>query len=285
MELRKCYLCGSESAPIIHKGTRGGHDEIDVLRCDECGLVRLSESIDEVDEFYSKSGMRDNRIESIEKARKLTRTDDKRRFIMTEKLLDDKSVLDFGCGDGGYLIRAKSIAKQVAGIEMEDAMRESLVAEGVECHKSLSEVGKFDVITMFHVLEHLVDPILYLAELKSHLKQGGKLVIETPNSEDALLSLYGCEAFADFTYWNCHVYLYNTATLSLLAKKVGWKVLYSSQVQRYSLANHLYWLAKHKPAGHIQWNFMEDSDVDGSYGKLLARLGIADTLFTVWEMY
>ena len=283
MELRKCYLCGSESAQTIHKGTRG-RDEIDVLRCDECGLVRLSEGIDDIEEFYSKSGMRDNLVESIENARRLTRIDDSRRFMMTEKIIDGRSVLDFGCGDGGYLIRAKSIAKQVAGIEMEDAMRESLLADGVDCHKSLAEVGIFDVITMFHVLEHLEDPLPCLTELKSHLRQGGKLVIETPNSEDALLSLYGCEAFADFTYWHCHVYLYNTATLALLAKKAGWKVQYSSQVQRYLLANHLYWLAKHKPAGHVHWNFLEDIEIDGNYGKLLARLGIADTLFSVWEM-
>ena len=55
MKLETCFLCGSKDATIIHKGTRGGHNAIDVLRCVSCGLIRLSEAIDDVDEFYQNS--------------------------------------------------------------------------------------------------------------------------------------------------------------------------------------------------------------------------------------
>ena len=50
------------------------------------------------------------------------------------------------------------------------------------------------------------------------------------------------------------------------------------QIQRYSLANHMYWLSKGQPGGHYKWAFLEDSETDNTYGNMLARLGIADTI-------
>jgi len=46
---------------------------------------------------------------------------------------------------------------------------------------------KFDVITLFHVLEHFDDPRAVLKQLKSMLAKGGIIVIEVPNADDALL--------------------------------------------------------------------------------------------------
>ena len=283
MKLGYCYLCGSKKSHLVHKGTRGGHTTIDVLQCDDCGLVRLSETLADAEAFYRASGMRDQLVETPAQTRIGTRADDERRFCRTEAMIEGKRVLDFGCGDGGYLVRAKIIARQVVGVELEDAMREALCAEGFDVRASIDGLGCFDVITLFHVIEHLEDPLAYLALFAEHLQPGGRLVIETPNAEDALLSLYGCGAFADFTYWHCHVYLYATETLKLLAKKAGWQVESFRQVQRYPLVNHLQWLAKGKPGGHKTWDFLRDAVLDARYGSLLAELGIADTLFTVWK--
>ena len=57
MKLDTCYLCGSRKSSTIHHGVRGA-DGIDVLKCSDCGLVRLSETIENVDVFYQESGMR-----------------------------------------------------------------------------------------------------------------------------------------------------------------------------------------------------------------------------------
>ena len=54
---------------------------------------------------------------------------------------------------------------------------------------------KFNLITAFHVVEHLKDPISVLRQLAELLEENGKLVIEVPNSEDALLTLYESEVF------------------------------------------------------------------------------------------
>ena len=49
--MEKCFLCGSEEYSVIHYGVRDS-DKINVLKCKGCGLVRLSEFIDNVDDFY-----------------------------------------------------------------------------------------------------------------------------------------------------------------------------------------------------------------------------------------
>lgn len=201
---------------------RGGYDNINVLRCASCGLVRLSEAIDDVDQFYQNSGMRDQFVESPEKTRVKTRIDDERRFRFAENMIEGKAVLDFGCGDGGFWCRAKNIAAKVQGAELERTMREGLNKEGIPCCESIDDTGKFDVITLFHVLEHLDNPLLYLEKFKQHLNKDGLILVEVPNADDALLSLYNSDSFADFTYWHCHVYLYNNETLKRLAKKQGY---------------------------------------------------------------
>ena len=277
MKLTHCYLCGAQEAHKIHHGVRGG-EIIDVLKCVQCGLVRLSETVDDVDGFYSSSGMRTDETNDLKQIRLVSRVDDERRFRYTERMIEGKNIIDFGCGDGGYLMRAAHVAASVTGVELEDAMRTALTKEGFRCFSSIQEAGRADIITLFHVLEHLEDPLYYLEEFRKHLTPDGMLMIEVPNADDALLSLYGCTAFADFTYWICHIYLYTLSTLRLLVEQADYEVVFMRQIQRYPLSNHLYWLSKGKPGGHYKWAFLEDADTDGTYGDMLARLGIADTI-------
>ena len=277
MKLDSCYLCKSHDSKVIHKGVRGG-ETIDVLQCNTCGLVRLSEVMDEPDEFYRDSGMRDGCVESLGKLRLETKDDDERRFRFTEKMITNKRVLDFGCGDGGYLLRAQNVARSACGIELEKPVREALQAEGFRCHERIKDAGEVDVVTMFHVLEHLPDPVTALREIVDHIAPDGMLIVEVPNADDALLSLYQCDAFADFTYWKCHIYLYTMDTLRLLVKKAGLKVKFMRQIQRYPLENHLYWLVKGKPGGHFQWSFVGNDALNRQYEAMLTNLGIADTI-------
>lgn len=277
MKLERCFLCGVQEAQKIHHGVRGS-EMTDVLKCTGCGLVRLSEIVDDVDVFYASSGMRMDETNDLEKIRLASRGDDERRFRYTERMIEGKNVIDFGCGDGGYLTRAARVAASVIGVELEEAMRKALTAEGLRCFTSIQEAGTADIITLFHVLEHLEDPISYLEEFRSHLSPDGMIIIEVPNADDALLSLYQCEAFADFRYWICHIYLYTLSTLRLLVEKADYEVVFMRQIQRYSLANHMYWLSKGQPGGHYKWAFLEDSETDNTYGNMLARLGIADTI-------
>ena len=76
------------------------------------------------------------------------------------------------------------------------------------------------------------------------------MIIEVPNSSDALLTLYENEPFQNFTYWSQHLFLFNEKTMTELVKKAGLKLNWIKHVQRYPLSNNLYWLAKGEPGGH-----------------------------------
>jgi hypothetical protein len=104
------------------------------------------------------------------------------------------------------------------------------------------------------------------------------MIIETPNANDALLSFYKSEAFANFTYWGCHLYLFTQETLRTVAEKAGLKVNYISQYQRYPLSNHLYWLSNQKPGGHKIWDCFNTPILKETYEGALAKLGLCDTL-------
>ena len=277
MKLDRCFLCDSAETKIVHKGVRGG-DNIDVLQCLGCGLVRLSEVMEDIDLFYSESGMRNKKVASLSELRLETMEDDERRYRFTKKMIFGKKVVDFGCGDGGYLLRARAIAHEVSGVEMERFVRDALRREGINCYEKICDIGIVDVVTMFHVLEHLPNPVNELKEISDHLISGGEIIIEVPNAEDALLSLYDSDKFADFTYWKCHIYLYTMETLKHLAEKVGLRVKFMRQVQRYPLSNHLHWLAKGKSGGHFEWSFLDDAELSRIYGTKLSELGIADTI-------
>lgn len=104
----------------------------------------------------------------------LTASDDDRRFRFLNQLIENKHILDFGCGHGGFLIRAKKTASRVAGIEIEGRLKNYFEDKGLKNFPSIEKVsGVFDVITLFHVLEHIPDPKSILAELSEMLADGG----------------------------------------------------------------------------------------------------------------
>lgn len=211
-----------------------------------------------------------------------TRLDDDRRYSVLKDVCNGKRVLEFGCGHGGFLRRIRNVALEVAGVELMDEARERIAEDGINTYKYLEEVdGKYDVVCMFMVIEHLNEPDIILENLYGVLKLGGTLICETPNSNDALISKYGCAAFEDFTYWSEHVMLFDSGTLEILMLRNGFKTMLNTQIQRYPLPNHLYWLAKGKPGGHVKWDVFNDTELNGIYGNLLANMKMADTLWYI----
>jgi SAM-dependent methyltransferase len=152
--------------------------------------------------------------------------------------------------------QSRKVAASVAGVEPELSARKFIANSGIEVVPSTSELREhYDVITVFHVLEHIKDPRHFISLLADHLAENGKIIVEVPNADDALLSLYRNVPFSFFTYWSCHLYLFTRTTLTMLAKQAGLTVDYVKQVQRYPLSNHLFWLACGKPGGHKYWVF------------------------------
>ena len=278
----ECYLCGSKKT-IKRKGHPRDNKLISILECSECGLVFL-DNFDHIDEnFYQESNMHNDEFQSnsIKEWLEETEIDDIRRIEQHKSKIKNKKILDFGCGAGGFLKRAKSFANKVKGIELDKKVKkywEGTIEIDSTLEETINSKDLFDIITLFHVLEHIKDPITLLKNISKSIDRKGEIIIEVPSSEDALLTLYDCEPFQKFSYWSNHLFLYNNNTLRDLIEKSGLKVKSIQNYQRYSLSNHLYWLSKGKPNGHNKWSFLNSSDVDVAYSKSLEKIQKTDTL-------
>lgn len=282
--VNRCYLCGGRDFKK-RPGCVRDRSELGILECVACGLVFLSSFNHIENGFYEDSKMHDgDAMPDLQSRLNETAWDDERRFQYLKAVLPNCRLLDYGFGAGGFLLRARGLAAAAHGVEPETRIRDYYQSHGLTVFHNLSEIPPdiqaegYDIITMFHVLEHIPDPRSMLAELSTWLKKDGQLIIEVPNAADALLELYQCDQFSRFTYWSCHLFLFTAQTLSELAKQAGLKVNYIKQVQRYPLSNHLYWLAKGLPGGHVKWSFMNSPNLHDAYEKELASIGCCDTI-------
>ena len=110
------------------------------------------------------------------------------------KLIDSfktssKNILDVGAGTGDFLKVCKNSSWTVFGVEPNLDARNIAAKKGITLQENLSELKniQFDVITLWHVLEHIEDLSAYISILNKLLCKDGKLVIAVPNfkSEDA----------------------------------------------------------------------------------------------------
>ena len=278
-----CYLCKQKKNKVLNNKVRD-NKKIKVLQCTNCDLVYLS-SFDHIDEnFYKKSKMHGLNPSTVKTWLKETKVDDLRRSKQFLKLLKNKKVLDFGCGAGGFVKNATIEAKEIVGVELEERIinywkgKFNIVPE-------LNQISiKFDTITLFHVLEHLKDPIKILKNLKKYMKKKATIIIEVPNFDDALITLYQNQNFKDFTFWSQHLFLFNSNTLSAVANKAGLKTIKIEQFQRYPLSNHLYWLSKGVPNGHNKWKFLNNNTLNKCYTAELSKLGKCDTIIGYFKL-
>ena len=96
---------------------------------------------------------------------------------------EQKTILDVGAGTGDFLNICKNNNWEVFGTEPNSSARNLAKEKGVALEKDLSfyQNKKFDVITLWHVLEHVRDLSNFIKQLKQLLKPNGRLVIAVPN--------------------------------------------------------------------------------------------------------
>jgi len=277
-----CYLCKATNFLKVDGRVRDDHN-LSVIKCSACGLVTL-DSFEHIKKgFYEDSKMLENSFKRDYSAwSKINIADNRRRIKDFKKDIINKNILDFGCGTGDFLKYAKKYAKSISAIEIDKGLNQRLSAiEGLSLFSSLKEIDKkqkFDVIFLFHVLEHVENPASLLENLGEHLSESGKIIVEVPNVDDALLTLYDCEDYKAFYYWKCHLFYYSADTLQKVFLKAGFSTDYIKQVQRYPLSNHLLWLKEGKPGGHHVFNYLDSDALNVEYKNQLADVGKCDTL-------
>lgn len=280
----KCYLCGSKDS-TIRPGKCRDNANLKIIECKQCSLVYMSDFSHIGESFYENSGqVKSNQATNILST--APAIDTIRRFEQFSPLFINKSILDFGCGKGHFLMKLKNecITSDLSSLEINEDYYHDL-NKNFNHFSNIDEIENqsLDYITIFHVLEHLPNPLEILNKLYSKLKIGGKIIIEVPSSDDVLLKTYKSEPFSRYTYWSLHLYLFNTSTLKRLLNKSLFDIVYVKQYQRYSLANHLYWLSKGKPGGHLEYHFLENDILNELYSKKLAEIGQCDTIIAMIE--
>lgn len=278
-----CRLCGGES--FAREGNIRTSKKIaanKILECSNCSFVFLNDDSHISDFHYEQSLMHDSH-QSLEESRSSTKEDDLRRLEMLVTEIKDKNLLEVGSGNSGFLKLAQGLVNSAQGIEPEKKYHEIFKEESLNIYSSLLSFREtkaaIEIIVSFHVIEHVKNPLEFLVELLAVLRKNGKIFIETPNSNDALIKLYESSSFKNFTYWDNHLVLFNHKSFEYMLGKIQGIRYKSIPVQRYGIANHLYWLAAEKPGGHKHWANLETDLIKSEYKKQLNSLQMNDTLF------
>jgi 2-polyprenyl-3-methyl-5-hydroxy-6-metoxy-1,4-benzoquinol methylase len=184
-----CNLCGGVRFNIIEDS----ENPVYVVKCVHCGLV----FVDPIPEplslaaHYDADYYADWMGSQNEKRLRMWR----RRLNTIEKRPPKGRLLDVGCATGTFLQLAQNSGWEVKGTELSPyaaRLAQNLLKADIFCGH-LMEAGYpdacFDVVTFWHVLEHLSDPMCYLREAYRILKPSGLLVIAVPNVNDYLMKI------------------------------------------------------------------------------------------------
>lgn len=104
-----------------------------------------------------------------------------------------KKLLDYGSGTGDFLKAANETSWDGEGLEVNEQARTVANKKGLKIFKAQSQIeqGRYDVITLWHVLEHLNDPGEMAKWLSKHLSERGVLIIAVPNFKSWDAKFYG----------------------------------------------------------------------------------------------
>jgi 2-polyprenyl-3-methyl-5-hydroxy-6-metoxy-1,4-benzoquinol methylase len=198
-------------------------------------------------------------------------------------LCPEARVLEVGAGCGGFLEAVRPYAACVLGVEPGTAHRAwAEQALGLDMVGDLSDLGtqRFDCIGLFHTLEHVPNPVSFIARVAEHLSPGGTLAIEVPNVEDALIAQYAIPAFARLYYQRAHLYYFSAGTLAATVKAAGGDAEITG-IQRYDLSNHLRWMLTREPGGQGYYRAVLGDEAHDAYARALIDAGHADTLWAI----
>ena len=234
-----CPLCDAaahRSVIIAEDDLTGKPGRFAFVRCEGCGLVYQNPRIPECDiaAWYDDEYIAHRKKTDFGAFTPLYNwamdRHDRRKLALVRKyvaLPAGSEVLDIGCGSGTFLAKvAAQTGARVSGVDFKDLshlpwMRSVSFHCGRPRDQSFAP-GRFDLITMWHFLEHDYEPRATLAQARDWLADGGRMIIEVPNLESRTARWFGGR-------WPGlqapqHTALYDRATLTALVERAGLKV-------------------------------------------------------------
>ncbi|GAA0366714.1 hypothetical protein GCM10009092_33830 [Bowmanella denitrificans] len=257
--------------------------EQQVVRCDGCGLVRLSDNPNSPDYYQSEEYRQAYNGSAVHQD--YIRMHDGEQPPRLEHVgighFRDKQVLDFGAGGGAFLDHIKGVAKQTYAIEPFIGYHQALSARGhqvfSDAHIAKGQVAEqIDTLVSFGVIEHVDDPLQFLCDAYDLLRPGGKMFLETDNLNDVLLQL-GIPAFEPFFYRTAHLWYFDQASLVRLAQKAGFADIKVSFRHNFDLSNALMWARDGKPTGNAKLPLL-DERINSAWQDFVIGAGLADLI-------
>lgn len=254
MEKVNCSLCGSDEKKLLFKCRdcryHLANDDFNLVRCQRCGLVYVSPrpTQEELGKFYPGEYYGDARIgffgDVISGFLNLQPVHDVRKYKRQGRLLD------IGCGTGGFVLEMKKRGFETYGVDISSKACRLAREKGLSnIYQGTLEKPKFpdnyfDVITLWHVLEHLPYPDSILSEIHRIIKKDGILLLEVPNIESLPFKIFKRYWFhLDIPRHLCH---WSRKTVGRLLEKNNFEVLqtdyFSLEFPLSTVHGFSYWL-------------------------------------------
>ncbi|MEE8269473.1 MAG: class I SAM-dependent methyltransferase, partial [Nitrospinaceae bacterium] len=225
----QCNLCGSTEYDVLSKTGRE-NEPLNTVICKKCGLIWSHPFPIDPLVYYQKhyriryKGTFTPKKKHIFRAARAAVG----RFNLLKHLLKPRwRVLEVGSGGGEFLYLLNKLGYDAFGIEPNEGYAEYARSEyqlNIKTgflQNTQFEENSFEMVTLWHVFEHMDNPADILKKIHSFLATDGLLVIEVPNVE-AICSL------PRNTFHTAHLYNFNQSTLSRMAERAGFTVVEKS---------------------------------------------------------
>lgn len=285
MIYRNCPICGENKTVLFDNQkyfTREFKDHGPVVVvCSFCNMVYLNPIMSEKEygSFYDNDEQKIF-VNSLikEDYNKKIYIQEKYRLKYVENIIKKGSILlDVGSGFSTF---ANSISKKVSSVyavEPSKCRRIFLENNGITVFNQKIENLKIDfqvdIITMFQVIEHIVDIKRCLRNLHNLIKNDGIIIIETPNVLDFLLWQ---KSYRGFYFQNAHCNYFSPTTLKAALNLCGFRIVKNIKLQRYSFDNHMWWLFNKSPGKMKEFEWL-----NVFYSYLLKKTIKYDTIFVI----
>lgn len=232
MNTYKCPWCNSEKTQI-HLWLKDEfltNEEFEIYECHQCGLLFTEPrpSKEKIGEYYKSEeyySHKENKKGFIPKIYEFVKSINlKHKYKLATNGKNIGKLLDIGCGVGDFIHTAEQQRWNCKGIEPSEEAKEiarkrikAEILSSVELDQIPNET--FDVITMWHVLEHVEDLKWQVAQLQRLIKKDGRIVIAVPNYKSYDAEYYK-EKWAAYDVPR-HLNHFNKETLSKIFKTNG----------------------------------------------------------------
>lgn len=224
----KCNLCAHNNHKLIIERPDGQK----IVKCSNCGLSFLEEMPQKVylNDIYKTGYYKDSELYGYtydyNSVSRKTIFLPRLNYINSKSKVKNGKMLDIGCANGEFLEYAREYGWQAYGIEIssegyKSCMNKKIHISNCELKENRYSDNMFECITMWDVIEHLLDPLDELKEIYRILNKNGRLFISTPNMNKSKIE---GENWCGFNGSYEHLFFFDIETLKKMLVKAGFKI-------------------------------------------------------------